>query len=313
MAMSRGVGDGMLCSKCKAELKDNEEVCHACGYRKPNMEDVDLIINSLIEEDIMGASEDKEIDDAVQGKKHRFRKNRRLYTGDTMIQVIRYMIFVAIILFLISLFTNWFTLSGTSMDYGFVSNSNTEKYTHKSGEELYIEFSGYDLFNYSRYAMDEHKIIKNTDGDLSVSSRSLIHMYLMLAIVVLMVTSLAACCVAFLYKAFTGIAIIRNLAIVNLILIGLNYIFLNITFLSAIAIRAKSVINQQKVFGTLHLTFNGISHDQYFYTYKVAENTGFYATIIALGIWLTLSIILFEMKNSEKIRAIENGEIDEET
>ncbi|VDN46571.1 conserved membrane protein of unknown function [Petrocella atlantisensis] len=312
MAISRGVGDGVLCSQCKAELKDNETVCHVCGHRKPNMEDVDLIINSLIEEDIMGASEDIEIDDKDLRKKRRFRKDKKAKTEGKMIQGIRYMIFVSIILFIIALFTDWFTLSGTTMDYGFVNNSNTQKYIQNVGEESYIDFSGYDLFNYSRSAIDEHKMIKKSDGDISISGRSVMHMYIMLAMAVLMLTSLIACSVAFLHKAYVGIAIIRNLAIVNLIIIGSNYIFLNITYLSAIAIRAKSVINQQKVFGTLHLTFNGISHDQYFYTYKVTENAGFYGSIVALGIWLTLSIILYEMKNSEKVRAIENGEIDED-
>jgi hypothetical protein len=301
----------MLCSQCKAELKDNETVCHVCGHRKPNMEDVDLIINSLIEEDIMGSSEDIEVEDGDLGKKRWFGKAKGSNSENRMVQGIRYMIFASIILFIVALFMNWFTISGTTVDYGFVNNSYTQKYFSETEEESYIEFSGYDLFNYSRYTIDEHQMIMNSDGDLIISSGSIIHMYVMLAMVVLMVTSLVACCVTFLYKTFTGIAIIRNLAIVNLLIIGLNYIFLNITFLSAIAIRAKSVINQQKDFGTLHLTFNGISHDQYFYTYKVAENSGFYGTIITLGIWLTLSIILYEMKNSEKVRAIENGEIDE--
>ena len=301
----------MLCSQCKAELKDKAEVCHVCGHSKPNMEDVDLIINSLIEEDIMGSSEDIEVDGGDLGKKNSFRKVKRLNTGDRWIQGIRYMIFVSIILFILSLFTNWFTISGTTVDYGFVNNSYTQKYFQETENESYIEFSGYDLFNYSGSAMNEHKMIKKSDGVLSTSILSAIHMYIMLAMAVLLASSLAACCVAFLYKAFTGMAIIRNLAIVNLVVIGLNYIFLNVTFLSAIAIRAKSVIDQQKDFGTLHMTFNGISHDQYFYTYKVGENSGFYGTIIALGIWLTLSIVLYEMKNSEKVRAIENGEVDE--
>jgi len=209
------------------------------------------------------------------------------------------------------LFTHWFTISGTTIDYGFINNPYTQKYFQETEDESYIELSGYDLFNYSRSASEEHRRIMNSDGDLSTSLQSVLHMYIMLAMAILMVTSLVACCVAFLYKKYVGIAIIRNLAIANLIIIGLNYLFLNITFLSAIAIRAKSVIDRQKDFGTLHLTFNGISHDQYFYTYKVAENIGFYATMIALGIWLTLSIILYEMKNSEKVSAIENGEIDE--
>lgn len=301
----------MLCSQCKAELKDNETVCHVCGHRKPNMEDVDLIINSLIEEDIMGASEGIEVDDGDREKKRWFGKSKGTNTENRMVQGIRYMIFVSIILFIVALFMNWFTISGTTVDYGFVNNAFTQKYFQDTEDEPFIEFSGYDLFNYSRSTRDEHQMIMGSDGDFVISSGSVIHMYIMLAMAVLMVTSLVACCVAFLLKTFTGIAMIRNLAIVNLVIIGLNYTFLNITFLSAIAIRAKSVINQQKDFGTLHLTFNGISHDQYFYTYKVAENSGFYGTIIALGIWLTLSIILYEMKNSEKVRAIENGEIDE--
>ena len=301
----------MLCSQCKAEQKDNEAVCHVCGYRKPNMEDVDLIINSLIEEDILGASDDIESDDGDLGKKRRVRKAKKEKTEGKMIQGIRYMIFVSIIMFIIALFTHWFTISGTTVDYGVVNNSYTQRYFQEAENERYIEFSGYDLFNYSRYAFEDHRRIMNSEGDLSTSLQSVLHMYIMLAMAILMVTSLVACCVAFLYKKYVGIAIIRNLAIANLMIIGLNYLFLNITFLSAIAIRAKSVIDHQKDFGTLHLTFNGISHDQYFYTYKVTENIGFYGTMIALGIWLTLSIILFEMNNSEKVSAIENGEIDE--
>ncbi|MDF1616639.1 hypothetical protein [Petrocella sp. FN5] len=301
----------MLCSQCKAEFKDNEDVCHVCGHRKPNMEDVDLIINSLIEEDIMGASEDIESDDGDLGKKGPFRKDEKAKIEGKMIQGIRYMIFVSITIFIIALFTHWFTISGTTVDYGFVNNPYTQRYFQETEDASYIEFSGYDLFNYSRSVLDDHSRIMNSDGELSTSIQSVLHMYIMLAMAILMVTSLVACCVAFLYRKYVGIAIIRNLAIVNLVIIGLNYLFINITFISAIAIRAKSVINQQKVFGTLHLTFNGISHDQYFYTYKVTENVGFYGTIIVLGIWLTLSIILYEMKNSEKIRAIENGEIEE--
>lgn len=262
----------------------------------------------------------KNTKNVVKNKESNDNKKKNDY-AKMAIMITRYLILGCVVLFFMSLFFNWFSLSGNAVNYGFIRTEATTEFLemnvqpHKvadleSYSETIVTFSGDKLNKFSDVIEADYMTTTGPAGDEVKSIASLIHKYYMKSLVWLFVFTIIAALILAIFRGYKGIAIVRNLAVLNAIIVGLNYMALKVSYFSMFAIRAKDVLNQSTEHMTLSMTKDGIAVDKVFYPYVLTEERGLYFALFFLGAWLVLSIILSEVKNREEEIAIENGEID---
>lgn len=241
--------------------------------------------------------------------------------GEMLILIARYTTLAAVVLFFISIFMTWFSLSGNGVNYGFIRGEETRGMMVEAVQpheienlELYalplINFSGSGLYSFSQVAEEEYLYVTNPRDEQVESIAARIHKYYMMSMMLIYVFTIAAALILAIFRRTKGITIVRNLAVLNGIVIGLNYMALKIPYFSMFAIHAKEVIKQSQTYMTLSMTGEGIAMDQVFYPYILTEESGLFFAGFFLGLWLLLSIVLSEVKNREEEIAIENGELD---
>lgn len=240
--------------------------------------------------------------------------------SEMLIAITRYVTLGAVVLFFVSIFMNWFSLSGNAVNYGFIRGEETRPMMVEAVQpheienlELYalplITFSGNSLYQFSQVMEEEYLLVTNPRDEAVESIAAKIHRYYMMSVIVLFIFTGIAALILAVFRRTKGITIVRNLAVFNGIVIGLNYMALKIPYFSVFAIHGKEVIKQSKDFISLSMTGEGIAMDQTFYPYVFTEESGLFFSGFALGLWLLLSIILSEVKNREEEIAIENGEL----
>lgn len=240
--------------------------------------------------------------------------------AEMAIMVTRYVTLASVILFFISLFFTWFSLSGNTVNYGYIRGEETTVYMDASVQEYKVEqlvkwdktlvsFSGNDLRKFGDVMEEDYLTVIGPDDEETNTIAAKIHGYYTKAMILVFIFTGIAALILGIFRRHTGIVIVRNLAVFNGIIIGLNYMALKIPYFSMFAIRAKDVLNQSVSHITLSMTKDGIALDDVFYPYVLTEERGLYIAAFFLGLWLFLSIILTEVGNREKELAIENGEM----
>lgn len=236
------------------------------------------------------------------------------------IKITRYVILGSAILFFMSLFFGWFSLSGNAVNQGYIRGEETVKFMDRAVQQYKAEnlvqyeyelvtFSAKDLFSFSNVMEEDYLTVMEVDKTEKNSIAAMIHSYYMKAVILLFAMTLTAIAILLVFKRHKGIEIVRNLAVFNWLIIGLNYMALKIPYFSMFAINAKDVLNQSVERGSISMTRDGIAFGQTFYPYIMTEESGLYVAAFFLTVWLVLSIVLCEVRNREKELAIENGDL----
>lgn len=242
--------------------------------------------------------------------------------GDKVITGLRYSLAAVMVLFVLSLFFNWFTLKGNAVNYGVARTEAVQPFLSPEAAKFSIEqisavstgdplpiisFSGMDLFNFGRKASEPYKTVKSVSGVDATSVVAVVHSYYMQAVIVMVVISLICVAVVLLFPSLKGIDIVRNLSVVNLIIMGLNYMSLRFTWFSMFAVKAKDVIKQGNTALSVTTEPSGIAANDVFYRYMFFSERGFHFALVMMVLWLVLGIILTEVKHRKDEIAIEEA------
>ncbi len=252
-------------------------------------------------------------------KKVNKKPKEKVKFGVKMLIFSRYFLAAVVLLFAVSIFFKWFTLSGNCVNMGYTRNDKTVNYLvdeikDKSADELYsyegpiATYSGYKLMRFGIDIGKEYDTFVGKSGVDSLSFVSVIHKYYMFALAFLFFSSLFSIIVALFSKKLKFIGTVRTLSIVNAIIIGLNYLAIRLPFFSMFGVRAKQTLLEINKNADVNLSSHGMSFMDKFYGYNMFIEKGLYTTLILLLIWFVLSTILKEVKD----RADRDREIREE-
>ncbi len=315
---------------------------------KSEQEELDNIIQDILDEDEYEPTfpdvngQDKSTKDDLSGSKQKGKdkqkakdkpkikdkeKAKEKYNDkdksipEMIVMITRYVTLASVILFFVSLFMSWFSLSGNAVNYGFIRGEETRPMMAQAVQPYEVEnleqydkslvaFSARDLYTFSGVMEEAYLTVRGPEGDEVESMSAKIHSYYLKSTVLLFVLTIIAALILAIFKGTKGISIVRNLAVFNGIVIGLNYMALKIPYFSMFAIRAKDILKSGEALLSVSMNKDGIAVDQVFYPYLMTEEKGLYFAAFCLGLWLFLSIILTEVKNREEELAIEKGELD---
>ena len=253
-------------------------------------------------------------------KKPKQQKTSELLKGAKVIDGLRYTLAAVIVLFTLSLFFNWFALSGNAVNYGLVRDDITAPYMNTGLEgksiaaleqydDAILIFSGWDLFKFSQEASGLYQTITGPSGLPKRSLPSVIQKYYMMAIGLVLAINILSIALVLIFKGLKTMAWVRNFAALNFVIVGLNYLCLRVPFISMIAIRAKEVIGDKSIIQRASMKFDGIALEDVYYPYDLGELKGFYFALIMLAVWLLIAIVLTEVKNRRDEIAIDNGDL----
>lgn len=333
----------MNCSKCGAEIIDTKKPCTQCGHVVTEQEDMNTIIKNILEEDDYkpkfeeAASEDKTVKKPTvigQKKKAKARPMEKLAEkplqksvkdtssrsiGDKIVLGLRYLLAGLIVLFTLSLFFDWVTLSGNAVNHGVLRTEVIKPFIDSSIREHSIDslesydgpiitFSAMDIYKFGHQIGDSYKTVNGVAGP-STSLVSLIQKYYMQSIFIMIIVNILSLLIVLVFKSLKGINIVRNLSVLNFAIIGLNYLGLRVPYFSMIAVKAKDLLSQTVAHPQIAMTRVGISFEDKHYAYVFQEKQGLVFAVVMLVLWLLVSIILTEVKHRRDEIAIDNGEI----
>jgi hypothetical protein len=317
----------MKCQKCGYEISDANKPCLKCGFKAVKHKEVDQLIMSMIEEDDYEPKFKPKNQNGTTSKsktKKTTTKNTTTSTkskGDVLILITKYMILLSIMIFVATMFFSWFQLSGSAVNLGVIRNAETEVMMNQPLREIIVDgsddydgaiitFTGYNLFTFAKATMNDYGTVTSRTDEVKLSLVSKANGYYMLGILVMIALCVIAAIVLIGFKRYKGLPMVRNVALLNIIILSLNYMALRIPYFSMIAVKAKDFLGQSMVHPSLKLSMSGISMNQVFFPYTFVALRAFYVAVIALLVWLVLSVILSELKNREQEIAIENGDLD---
>lgn len=240
--------------------------------------------------------------------------------GDIIVNGLRYVLAGLIVLFTISLFFDWISLSGNAINQGMLRSDEVKPFLQEgirehsvtsleSYEGPIVTFSAMDMYYFSNAIGDQYKTVIGPSGKDSTSLVSMIQKYYMKAVILLIVVNVVSLLMVLAIPSLKGISTVRNLSVLNFVIIGLNYLTLKVPYFSMFAVKAKDTLSQTIEYPEIAITHNGITLNQSFYPYNVYEERGFVFALVVLGLWLVVGIILAEVKSRRDEIAIEKGEI----
>ncbi len=255
----------------------------------------------------------KETDDSQKQEKkqrNRFIKKTKIGLGDRLVLITRYVLVAVIAVFVISLFFNWFSLSGDGVNIGYKRNEDSKEFLvesirDKSVSDLHnydkaiVSFSGYDLFRFSRVLDESYNEFVGRSGVPSKSFVSVVQKYYMMAIILTLITSIFSIVIIIISKDLKYISVVSNLSLVNLLILSLNYLTLKVPYLSMFAIKSKEVLLSSKEFANVNLSMTGLSMDKQFFPYEMYTEKGFLVALITLAIWFIIGTILKEVRHNK--------------
>jgi len=345
----------MKCGKCGEEIIDVKKPCSNCGHVMTEQEDMNSIIKNILEEDDYKPKFESKDHVVVVDKKGSASKNHDKVAGkpkesnghkqpkkteavskakspkkaeplpkkqslsDIIVHGLRYVLAGLIVLFTISLFFDWISLSGNAVNQGISRSEEIKPFIQEGIKEHSIEslesyegpiitFSAMDLYKFSDSIGDDYMMVVGPGGQENKSLVAMVQKYYMKAIMVMIIINVISLIIVLVFRSLKGISIVRNFSVLNFVIIGLNYLALKVPYFSMIAVKAKDGLGQSMEHPEIAMTHNGITLNQSFYPYTVTEERGLIIALIVLGLWLIVGIILSEVKSRREEIAIEKGE-----
>lgn len=338
----------MKCPECGNPIKGTDKVCPQCGVPLDKQDQMDEIIKDLLSDDEKKYEPKfKEVEPAVKKKEEATAKKSikaspkntksemtkaktktgtgkalpkgASKNGQVVVTILRLVMAASIGLFLISLFFNWFDLSGNGVNQGYIREGNYEKYmvsgapersvaTLAEYEGALLQFSAIDLYTFGKDQAPLYKTIIGNDKQEKTSMVAVIGRYYMMASGLMIIFTLISLILSLISIKLGAMSWIRNLAGINVIIIAINYVALRLPFFNMMAVQAKSRLVEDIAHPSATITSVGIAVDEVFYPFTLSETTGLYVAGVFLGIWLILGIVLAEVKNRRDEIAIERGE-----
>lgn len=220
---------------------------------------------------------------------------------------IRFLFAGVLLAFAISLFFNWFSLSGDAVNIGICRDGHVETFLNdevkgKKAEDLYgykgslISFNPFKMIIYAKSVNDEHLIVADAKGEEKVSFASRLNRYYMFAMIILFASVLFSIVAILVSDKLKYINFIWALSIANAIVIGLNYMAIKVPYFNMFAIKAKSILKSKDALASVKLSLHGISFKNQFFNYELTEEKGFYISLGLLLIWFLMSTVLKEVR-----------------
>lgn len=289
----------MICKKCGAKLSNSLKFCTKCGNKIFHEEEreIDGTIIEVLEEDSIPIENRLYSDKMKKGGK------------DIALLITRLTLALIILIFVISMFMNWFSFGGTATELGFVEITDdmaVDKYLDENKEgddnyiDLYVKMSPVKLIQYSIRYRDEYKNVYNARGEEKVSIFSWLHMILIWMLSILMVLAILSIIFLILGKGFKFIYFVKITSFIGVGIIILNFFALKITYFNMFAINAESVLQKLNPINAVRMTKEGIAMNNRFYPYYVKVNQSFIIALIALSAWVFISAILGEIRNRQE-------------
>ncbi|RRD94961.1 hypothetical protein EII17_05250 [Clostridiales bacterium COT073_COT-073] len=295
----------MKCPNCSTSLDIDAEICFACGeeiteeVRQTQDKEFDEVIQNLI------LTEEAEQDEEELESRLAWRKQENL-KKEKAIRNYRYTSFAAmaaIVLFLISLFLNWYTISGTVAYHGYFYTATTGKYLSE-GVKAYArdklidqnqEVAAFSPNHFLTYAK-EYEDNSDIHGLLAK-----LQIYYAKGLYLVYFLILACLLILVFDKKGKLAEVIRVSSILSVIFVLLNTLAMKLPYINLIVLNAKRVLSANGIASTV------VSKGLYLYestkqnlTYQVKLNTGWTLAVVFVALWFVLATVLMEMSRSFK-------------
>ncbi len=220
---------------------------------------------------------------------------------------VRFLFAAVMIAFGVSLFFQWFSISGDAVNIGICRDGHMEAFLEdevkdKKVEELhgykgaYIKFTPFNMIIFARSMKDKHLKVMNAKGEESTSLASKMNKYYMYAMILLFVSVLFSVVAILINDKLKYINFIWALSIANAIVIGLNYLAMKLAFFNVFAIKAKSVLKARDALASVKISYLGVTFNDKFFSYNLTEEKGFYISLALLLAWFLMSTVLKELR-----------------
>jgi len=213
---------------------------------------------------------------------------------------------VVILLFIILMFSSWFTLTGTGSEKGLINitenmQPNLDKQVVFVKEDAVInrvaDFSPMSLVSYALKYKESYKIFTDAEGVTATSTFSRLHLFYIWLFIIIIGGAFISIVLLVLGKDFQFTHIVRSISLTTAGVVILNYISLKIPFFNMIAIRVQSILNIEYPEQISRITQDSIVSGDVSYSYGLELLSTFKFAMVVLLIWIILSAVMGEIKN----------------
>lgn len=229
------------------------------------------------------------------------------------VQITRYATAVIVLLFLLTMLFDWFTLGGRGVFKGFILDENsgafmtgevmtmtTEQIENLAPEVAVLSYSPKDLMDYVDLYEDLYKVLPDKDGEEKASMGVLVQTIYIQGFLLILGLALLTILFLALDKRLLTVEWSRGFSVLSIVIIGLNYASMKIPFLSMFALRARNLLRFENQLSSVTMNLNGINMNNEFYPYEMMETTGFFVAIGACALWFVMTTVLVEMKKDKE-------------
>lgn len=213
---------------------------------------------------------------------------------------------VCILLFVMSLFMSWYTVTGDGASEGFIRieeniTPDLEKELVTIGEPDEVtrvaDFSPMKLFSYSVRFRESYKVSIDDDGVHGTSTYARLHLFFTYMFILVLAGSLISIAILLIGKDFQFAHIVRSFGFLGLFTMIINYIALKVPFFSMISLRVQTIMNVQNPDEAARMTNLGVVSGDQIYTYGMEALPSIKFAFVVLIIWIILSAIMGEINN----------------
>ncbi|MDA3847463.1 MAG: hypothetical protein PF505_13145, partial [Vallitaleaceae bacterium] len=211
-----------------------------------------------------------------------------------------------ILLFIILMFSTWFTLTGTGSERGIIRidenmKPNMEKEVLFAKEDTVtsrvVDFSPMSLVKYAIAYKETYKLYTDEEGAEVTSTFARLHLFYIWLFLIVMGGAVMSIALLVIGKDYQFTPIVRAISIMTAGVVVLNYISLKIPFFNMITIRVQSLLNVEYPDQISRITQEGIASGDISYSYGVELLSTFKVAMIALLLWIIISAAMGEIKN----------------
>ncbi len=229
-------------------------------------------------------------------------KRRKRQARDMGVKATKIALAICILVFLISLFSPWFQLSGETTQLGFIGAQDlvlSKVFTD-------VKVSPMQLLGYSYRYHEVHQVVYSRAGDVT-SLISWVHLFFICTFLIITLLTVLSILLLIIKPGLQGIRVVKIASIITIILCCINFFLLKIPYLNMFVLHAQSVLRQKDLISGVKITSQGIAINATFYPYSLSVTTTFIIAMGLMGIWLIVSAVLVEIKRKrdEDLREIE--------
>lgn len=214
---------------------------------------------------------------------------------------------VVILMFLISMFFSWVTITGEGATLGMIRiekniTPDLDKEIEPIGEDAVsitrvADFSPIDLVGFALKFKASYAVSIDETGTKGTSTYSQLHLFFVYLFILIIMGALISVVLLLIGKNFQFTHIVRSIGLMSLAVMVLNYISLKVPFFSMIALRTQSILNVQNLEAAARVSNLGIVSGDEFYSYGLELFSVVKFAIVMLIIWIVLAAIMGEIKN----------------